>query len=68
MIKEIATAVTLYHDILLICVGANAGLKWARDELEHIKAKYPTISYADLYQLASVVGIEFSGGPIIPFR
>lgn len=28
----------------------------------------PEIGYADLYQLASVVAIEFAGGPAIPFR
>lgn len=48
--------------------GANAGLQIARDLLEPIKQSFPEMSYADLYQLASVVGIEFSGGPKIPFR
>lgn len=48
--------------------GANAGLGKARDWLEPIKAAVPEVSYADLYQLASVVAIEFSGGPVIPFR
>jgi len=28
----------------------------------------PEIGYADLYQLASVVAVEFAGGPAIPFR
>jgi len=28
----------------------------------------PEIGYADLYQLASVVAVEFAGGPSIPFR
>lgn len=46
---------------------ANNGLDIARKLLEPIKEKFPTISYADLYQLASVVGVEYSGGPIIPF-
>ena len=32
------------------------------------KAKYPGISYADLYTLSGVVAIEESGGPSIPFR
>jgi catalase (peroxidase I) len=36
--------------------------------MEVIKAKVPEIGYADLFQLASVVAIEFSGGPAIPFR
>ncbi|CAM9503270.1 unnamed protein product [Heterosigma akashiwo] len=48
--------------------GANAGLGWAMDKLEPIKAAHPAISYADLYQLASVVAVEFAGGPSIPFR
>lgn len=47
---------------------ANNGLGIARDLLEPIKAANPDMSYADLYQLASVVAIEFSGGPKIPFR
>jgi L-ascorbate peroxidase len=48
--------------------GANAGLAWARSKLEDIKAIHSAISYADLYQLASVVAVEFMGGPAIPFR
>lgn len=48
--------------------GANNGLNIARDLLQPIKDKFPQISYADLYQLASVVGIEYAGGPVIPFR
>lgn len=48
--------------------GANNGLKIARDFLEPIKSDHPDISYADLYQLASVVAIECSGGPKIPFH
>jgi catalase (peroxidase I) len=48
--------------------GANAGLDIARDLLVPIKEKYPGISMADLWALAAVVGIEASGGPVIPFR
>lgn len=48
--------------------GANSGLNIAMDLLQPIKDKYPNISYADLYQLASVQAIEFSGGPKIPFQ
>lgn len=48
--------------------GANAGLAWAIDEMEKIHAALPAISYADLYQLASVAAIEHAGGPAIPFR
>lgn len=48
--------------------GANNGLDIARNMLEPIKKQFPDISYADLYQLASVAAIEYSGGPKIPFR
>lgn len=47
---------------------ANNGLDIARKLLQPIKDAYPDISYADLYQLASVAAIEYSGGPKIPFR
>jgi catalase (peroxidase I) len=54
---------------LAICLaGANAGLKWALEQMEVIKAHVPEIGYADLFQLASVVAVEFTGGPVIPFR
>jgi catalase (peroxidase I) len=48
--------------------GANAGLKVARDLLQPVKDRYPEISYADLYQLASVTAVEHAGGPKIPFK
>ncbi|CAI7897257.1 unnamed protein product [Closterium sp. NIES-53] len=48
--------------------GANAGLKWAVDVLEPIKAKYNILSYGDLYQLAGVVAVEITGGPEIDFH
>ena len=48
--------------------GANAGLKSARDFLEPIKAKYPNISYADLWTLAGATAIEEMGGPKISWR
>lgn len=48
--------------------GANAGLGTASDLLQPIKDKYEEVSYADFYQLASAVAVEFSGGPKIPFR
>lgn len=47
---------------------ANNGLDIARKLLMPIKTAVPEVTYADLYQLASVVAIEFSGGPKIPFR
>ena len=42
--------------------GANAGLAKARAILEPIKAKFPWISYADLWTLAGVVSVEAMGG------
>ena len=45
----------------------NAGLMSARAFLEPVKAKFPNISYSDLWILASYVGLEHTGGPIIPF-
>ncbi|GAV64839.1 LOW QUALITY PROTEIN: peroxidase domain-containing protein [Cephalotus follicularis] len=47
--------------------SANNGLKTAIDFCEEVKAKHPKISYADLYQLAGVVAVEVTGGPIIDF-
>lgn len=48
--------------------GANAGLDKARAFLEPIKAKYPWISYGDLWTLAGVVAIEEMGGPTIEWK
>lgn len=48
--------------------GANAGLRLAREKLEKLKAKYPGISYSDLWSLAGVCAITQMGGPIIPWR
>ncbi|CAM9252813.1 unnamed protein product [Choristocarpus tenellus] len=48
--------------------GANAGLDIARDFLEPLKAKYPEVSYADLWTLAGAVAIEQMGGPVINWR
>ncbi|KAL1520605.1 hypothetical protein AB1Y20_022180 [Prymnesium parvum] len=47
---------------------SNKGLQYARELLEPVKQALPSISYADLWQLAAVVGIEMMGGPRIPFR
>ncbi len=44
--------------------GANAGLAVARALLEPIKAKFPWISYADLWTLAGAVAIEEMGGAL----
>ncbi|GAP86150.1 putative cytochrome c mitochondrial [Rosellinia necatrix] len=48
--------------------GANAGLKNARDFLEPVKAKFPWITYSDLWILAGVCAIQEMQGPTIPFR
>jgi len=48
--------------------AANAGLIGAIKLLEPVKEKFPDISYADLFQLASATAIEDAGGPKIPMR
>ncbi|PAV18818.1 cytochrome C peroxidase [Pyrrhoderma noxium] len=48
--------------------GANNGLNIARGLLEKIKAKYPWISYGDLWTLAGVCAIQEMAGPKIPWR
>ncbi|KAK6922571.1 hem peroxidase [Dillenia turbinata] len=45
----------------------NKGLEKAIEFCEEVKAKHPKITYADLYQLAGVVAVEVTGGPIIDF-
>lgn len=42
--------------------GANAGLAWAREKLESIRANHPGMSYADLYQLAGAVAVKLTVG------
>ncbi|EEQ91322.1 heme peroxidase [Blastomyces dermatitidis] len=48
--------------------GANAGLKAARDFLEPVKAKFPWITYSDLWTLAGACAIQELQGPVIPWR
>ncbi|KAJ0121443.1 cytochrome c peroxidase [Diaporthe amygdali] len=48
--------------------GANAGLKHARDFLEPVKAKFPWITYSDLWILGGVTAIQEMLGPRIPYR
>ncbi|GAB4844154.1 Probable L-ascorbate peroxidase 7, chloroplastic [Ancistrocladus abbreviatus] len=48
--------------------GANAGLVNALNLLQPIKDKYPGVTYADLFQLASATAIEEAGGPKIPMK
>lgn len=43
----------------------NGGLSKAIIILEKIKAKYDTISWADLIQMAGALAVELSGGPTI---
>jgi len=48
--------------------GANAGLASAVQMLEPVKAKFPKVSYADLFQMASARAIELAGGPPLNMR
>ncbi|EYU22979.1 hypothetical protein ABFS82_03G097600 [Erythranthe guttata] len=48
--------------------GANAGLVNALKLLQPIKEKYSSVTYADLFQLASATAIEEAGGPKIPMK
>jgi len=48
--------------------GANAGLAGAIKLLEPVKEKYPGVSYADIFQMASARGIELAGGPKIDMK
>jgi L-ascorbate peroxidase len=48
--------------------GANAGLSGALALLEPVKKKYPDVSYADIFQMASARGIELAGGPAIDMK
>jgi cytochrome c peroxidase len=47
---------------------ANAGLQHARTFLEPVKAKFPWITYSDLWTLAAVVAIKDMGGPEIEWK
>ncbi|KAL8132806.1 hypothetical protein AgCh_008330 [Apium graveolens] len=48
--------------------AANAGLVNAVKLLQPIKDKYPGVTYADLFQLASATAVEDAGGPKIPMK
>lgn len=48
--------------------GANAGLSGAVTLLEPVKKAFPTVSYADIYQMASARAIELAGGPVIDMK
>lgn len=47
---------------------ANAGLPVAVGLLEPIRAKHPSVSWADLFQLSSAVAVELAGGPKLPLK
>ena len=46
----------------------NAGVDVATDALEPVKAAFPFITYADLYQLAGNTALEYMGSPSLFFR
>ena len=48
--------------------GANNGLNVARGLMEKVKAKFPWISYGDLWTLAGVAAVQEMAGPKIPWR
>ena len=48
--------------------GANAGLAKAKGYLDKFVEKYPSVSWADVIQMASAVSIEAAGGPKIPMK
>jgi len=45
----------------------NAGLSIIRDLLLPVKRAHPDLSFGDLYTAAACFGIEFLGGPKVPF-
>ncbi|XP_050212950.2 L-ascorbate peroxidase 1, cytosolic-like [Mercurialis annua] len=47
---------------------ANTGLDIAVRLLEPLKEQFPTLTYADFYQLAGIVAVEITSGPEIPFH
>ncbi|EFX03267.1 cytochrome c peroxidase [Grosmannia clavigera kw1407] len=47
---------------------ANNGLINARDFLEPVHAKFPWISYADLWIIGGIAAIQEMSGPKVPFR
>jgi hypothetical protein len=54
--------------VLLLVLLLLTGLQAAVDLIEPIKQRHPSVSYADLYQMASAVAVELAGGPKIPMR
>jgi catalase (peroxidase I) len=48
--------------------GANAGLALMQDIIKPVKAKFPELSYADIWTMAGTQAIALAGGPEIPFN
>jgi L-ascorbate peroxidase len=48
--------------------GANAGLSIALAILQCVKDKFPDMSYADIFQMASARAIALAGGPAIDMK
>lgn len=48
--------------------GANAGLGIMQDILKPVKDKFPDLSIADIWTLAGVQAVKFTGGPDVPFN
>jgi catalase (peroxidase I) len=46
--------------------GANAGLSLMQDIIKPVKAKFPGLSYADLWTVAGSQAVKLLGGPDIP--
>ncbi|KAK8646928.1 hypothetical protein V6N13_120695 [Hibiscus sabdariffa] len=47
---------------------SNTGLVNALKLIQPIKDKYPSLTYADLFQLGSATAVEEAGGPKIPMK
>lgn len=48
--------------------AGNQGLGAVCNVLEHVKRAFPSVTRADLFQLAGAVGVELCGGPVIDLR
>jgi cytochrome c peroxidase len=64
----VAPTAQLYDSLLKETMGANSGLKNARDFLEPVKGKFPWTSYGDPWTLAGVCAVQEMQGPMIPSR
>jgi catalase (peroxidase I) len=48
--------------------AANAGLHIVHDLLLPVKAKFPTVSTADIWAMAGAVAVEVTGGPDVDVK